>query len=38
MNQYGVLDLSCDFHTHMWNLSEKAEGSTDYLEEVEGQI
>lgn len=38
MNQYGVLDLSCEFHIRMWNLSEKTEGSTDYLEDVEGQI
>lgn len=38
MNQYGVLDFRCEFHTRMWNLSEKVEGSTDYLEEVEGQI
>lgn len=38
MNHYGVLDFGCEFHTCMWNLSEKVEGCTDYLEEVEGQI
>lgn len=38
MNQNSTLWFY-KFHTCMWNLTKKkVEGSTDYLEEVEGQI